>query len=99
MLFPGPAGLGQSSGSVEYDYAAKAMGIKHKYPMWRYFCDKYFKPIIFGSQDLNNIDTEYDIQGTNIRANGWMVNLLINFGTLTGAASQTGYMYVYVCLN
>jgi len=33
MLFPGPAGMGQSAGSIEYEYAARAMGIKHKYPM------------------------------------------------------------------
>lgn len=89
--------MGQSSGSIEYEYAARAMGIKHKYPMRRFFCDKYFKPIIYGSQDLNGVDEEYDIQGTNIRANGRMVTLLVNFGSLTGGTSP--YMYIYTCLN
>jgi hypothetical protein len=73
--------------------------IQHKYPMWRFFCDKYFKPIIYGSQDLNGVNEEYDIQGTNIRANGRMVNLLINFGQLTGNADQSPYMYIYTALN
>lgn len=70
LLFPGPAGMGQCSGAILYDYAAKAMKIKHKYPMRRFFCDKFFLPVIYGSQDLNRVDEEYDIQGTNIRAQG-----------------------------
>lgn len=99
LLFPGPAGFGQCSGSILYDWAAKALDIKHKYPMRWYFCDKFFLPIIYGSQKLNKIDEEYDIQGTNIRAQGRMVSLLINFGSMTGNANQSPYMYMYTALN
>lgn len=75
------------------------MDIKHKYPMRRFFTDKFFLPIIYGSQKLNKIDEEYDIQGTNIRAQGRMVSLLINFGSMTGNSTQSPYMYMYTALN
>lgn len=54
---------------------------------------------MYGSQDLNKIDEEYNISGINIRAQGRFVSLLINFGSLTANANQSPYMYMYTELN
>lgn len=74
-IFPGSAGAGDLPASVMYGYTKIASGVPHKYSLTRYMSDRFYLPIPLGSQDLNKIDKEYDIQGTVVWAAGRYANL------------------------
>ena len=60
-FYPGPQGLVWVTGAMMKKYAEMALGKKLRHELRRFYGDRFFIPICYGSQDLSRTPTSVTI--------------------------------------